>query len=84
MQILDLVFTRKYVAKDGAEKKQYKNMGTLINKGSDIDAKAISIKLDMGMLGEFWLSAFPQKARDNSAQLGMSQKKPYEPSPDDF
>ena len=41
MQILDLVFTRKYVAKDGAEKKQYKNMGTLINKGSDIDAKAI-------------------------------------------
>lgn len=83
MQILDLVFTRKYTAKDGTEKKQYKNMGTLINKGAAIDSKAISIKFDMGMFGEFWLSAFPQKPRDNSAMLGMKEK-PYEPDPTMF
>lgn len=80
MERFDVKFAKRY-KKDNVEKTQWIKIGSAFK--SD---KGISIALDTIPVGP-WdgrLSLFEPKVYDNIAQLGMSQKKPYEPSPDDF
>lgn len=81
MERFDVKFALRY-KKDGVDKTQWIKIGSAFKN----DKGAIGIKLDTMPVGA-WdgrLSLFEPKVFDNSAQLGMSTKKPYEPSPDDF